>query len=235
MSIASCNPVAPTTVPIKVPTATTAPIQTAAPTIEPVDSTRTLMSNGVERSYLLHITPGLNNGQSIPVLFVFHGSGSVPVEIEASTGFNDIADKTGFLVVYPRAIGQDWNVTCCGIVLAKNMDEEAFIRLILSDLKTIANVDSKRVYATGVSLGATLVYQLGCKMSDVFAGIAPVAGALADSPCQPQEPVSVVHLHGLADDIYPYEGGGAFNIPPIEEIIATWAKLDGCMTKSLNI
>jgi polyhydroxybutyrate depolymerase len=35
-------------------------------------------------------------------------------------------------------------------------------------------------------------------------------------------------VHGLKDDLAPYEGGGDLNIPPVEELIQTWAQLDGC-------
>jgi polyhydroxybutyrate depolymerase len=226
--IAACNQIAATPVPTAAPTATIPPTATAPPTIEPGYFTRKLMANNVERSYLLHIPPGLNSNQPVPILFTFHGAQSVPAEIEVSTGFDDIADKASFLVVYPRSVGLSWNISCCGYAPAKDTDDPAFVRQILSDLETIANVDSKRIYATGFSTGALLVYQLACEMSEVFAGIAPVAGSMAYSPCQPQEPVSLIHLHGLEDDIIPYEGGGDFDTPPVEEVIAAWVKFDGC-------
>ncbi len=89
-------------------------------------------------------------------------------------------------------------------------------------------MDPKRIYATGFSNGGLLVYQLACEMSDVFAGIAPVAGALLYSPCQPKQPVSVLHVHGLADATVPYTGGGILDTPPVEQVIDTWVKLDSC-------
>ena len=35
-------------------------------------------------------------------------------------------------------------------------------------------------------------------------------------------------VHGLKDDLALYGGGGDLNIPPVEELIHTWAQLDGC-------
>jgi polyhydroxybutyrate depolymerase len=92
----------------------------------------------------------------------------------------------------------------------------------------MVNVDAKRIYATGFSNGGGFVYRLACEMSDTFAAVAPVAGAMIDSSCQPQQPVSLITVHGLADLAAPYEGGGEFNIPPVEQVITTWAELDGC-------
>ena len=76
------------------------------------------------------------------------------------------------------------------------------------------------------------VYRLACEMSDTFAAVAPVAGPLFYSPCKPKEPVSVMHVHGLADPAVPYAGGPSgypsMVFPSVAESIAAWVKLDGC-------
>jgi len=197
--------------------------------MEPGDSTRKLTVNGIERSYLLHIPPGVDSLQPVSVVFVFHGQGERPADIQLLTEFNEVADKASFLLIYPEGVGLAWKIgVCCGEAAEKKVDEAAFIRQILSDVGTIASVDPKRIYATGFSNGGLLVYQLACEMSDVFAGIAPVAGALLYSPCQPKQPVSVLHVHGLADATVPYTGGGILDTPPVEQVIDTWVKLDSC-------
>lgn len=227
--LTGCASAAPTIAPTATTAPTAVPMATAAPTIEPTDVERQVMVNDVERSYLLHIPPGLDGSSPVPVVFAFHGSEAEPATMQYLTGFDDIADKAGFLVVYPEGLGLTWNAgTCCGYARDENVDEPAFIRQILSDLETIVNVDAKRIYATGVSNGAGLVYRLACEMPDTFAAIAPVAGTLLYSPCQPQQPVSLIHIHGLADTAAPYTGGGEFDAPPVEEVIETWAQLDGC-------
>ena len=199
------------------------------PTLQPGDSERNVMVNDLERSYLLHIPPGLDSVHPIPVVFAFHGADAEPSEMQLLTGFNDIADEAGFLLVYPRGIGLTWNAgTCCGDAFQNNVDEPAFIREILSDLGTIVSVDNKRIHATGFSNGAALVYRLACEMSDTFAAIAPVAGTLVYNPCQPQQSVSLINVQGLADIFVPYTGGGEFDTPPIEQVIATWATLHDC-------
>ena len=215
------------------PTLTETPtlVPTAAPTIQPGDSERKLTVNGVERSYLLHIPPGLDSLHPAPVVFVFHGLGvgSMATSMPLLTGFSEIADGAGFLVVYPNGIGLSWNAgSCCAYAVESNVDEPAFVRQMISDLETVASIDTKRIYATGLSNGAGLVYRLGCEMSDTFAAIAPVSGALMYSPCQPQQAVSLIHVHGLKDTATPYAGGGRYNIPPVEQMIATWVQLDGC-------
>lgn len=211
------------------PASTAAPAATAAATIPPGDSTRKLTVDGLERSYLVHIPRGLDRSRPVPVLFAFHGADMAPEEMQLVTGFNEIADKDKFIVVYPEGIGQSWNVRlCCGEAADKNVNDPAFIRQIVSDLESFTRLDPKRIYAMGFSNGGAFVYRVACEMSDVFAGIAPVAGGMVFRPCQPKQPISLLIVHGLDDTTLPYTGGGQSNVPPVEQIIDDWMKLDGC-------
>jgi len=220
-------------------TATSTPTQTLtltpspAPTIQPGDSKRTLTVDNLERAYLLHIPPGLDSLQPVPVVFVFHGLSMGAQFMDSVTGFNDISDTNGFLVVYPSSFGIMWNFgNCCGGIYTDNQkDDIDFVRQILIDLGTFASVNPSRIYSTGFSAGAIFTYRLACEMSDTFAAIAPVSGALLDFTCQPQQPVSVLHEHGLMDTEIDYAGGFGFTgsiFPSVEQSVATWAQLDGC-------
>ncbi len=235
----ACGQAVPASTPTPAATATAADTATPAPTLQPGEITRNLTVNGQQRSYLLHIPPGMSGQQPVPVVFVFHGYDPeyffAVIDIQRITGFNDLADKQGFLVVYPYGLSGSWNAgTCCGMAVDDKVDDTAFTRQILADLGTLVKVDPKRVYATGLSSGAMLAYRLACDMSDTFAAIAPVSGALVIDPCQPGQPVSIIHFHGLADKAVPFAGGqgtlstGEYTFPPAEQGIAAWVKLDGC-------
>jgi polyhydroxybutyrate depolymerase len=198
-----------------------------------------LTVNGLERTYLLHIPPGLAAGQPVPLVFVFHGFSENANVIRQASGFNYVADNNRFIVVYPNGSGASgslsWNASgCCGSALTNNIDESAFVRQIISDLGSIAKIDPKRTYASGFSNGALLSYRLACEMSDTFAAVAPVAGVLLFSPCQPTQPVSIIDFHGLTDNTVPFAGGGTVPstggpFPPVEQSILTWVNLDGCL------
>jgi polyhydroxybutyrate depolymerase len=212
------------------------PTATPAATLTPGDSTHTLTVGDLERTYLLHIPSGLDSQTPLPVVFVFHGFSQTGEIIQIMSGFNQTADQNSFVLIYPNGVDQSWNGSgCCGTAVNKDIDDLAFVRQILSDLGTILMVDPKRIYATGFSNGAMFSYRLACEMSDTFAAIAPVSGWLLTDPCQPQQPVSVMHVHGSIDD---YGGSTAPMLvngvsvevifPAVEQGIATWAQLDGC-------
>jgi polyhydroxybutyrate depolymerase len=228
----SCGPQETVPAVIPAPTATAVPTPLPAQTLQPGDSERSLKVGNLDRSYLLHIPPGLDASQPAAVVFAFHGYSGGASDIQ-SFGFNDTADKKGFLVVAPNGTGPmgalSWNAgSCCGVAVSEAVDETALVRQILVDLGSIVQVDPRRIYATGFSNGGFLAYRLACEMSGTFAAVAPVAGSLIYSPCQPQQPVSLLHVHGLADTVVPFSSTGDAMGVSGELSVAAWVKLDGC-------
>ena len=191
--------------------------------------------DGLERSYWLQVPPDLDPAHAVPVVFLFHGYREPAGEFNMSN-FKEMAYISGFLLVTPNGSGPlddiAWDAGgCCGIAAEEGVDEEAFIRGIMADLEQYFILDSKRIYATGYSNGGMLSYRLACEMSEVFAAIAPVSATQFYEPCQPTQPVSILHVHGLADPIVPYEGGGELlpvTFPPVEEGLQFWLDYNGC-------
>ncbi len=208
------------------------------PTRPTADTERTVAVNGLERSYLLHIPPGLSPGAPVPLVLVFHGHRMNADYILAVTGFDTLADAQQFIVAYPNGTGSaellSFNAgLCCGSAEKNNIDEAAFVRGILSDLEGIAAVDPRRIFVTGFSNGAMLAYRLACELSDTIAAVAPVAGNLVYDPCRPPGKVSVLHIQGLSDASAPYaeddlEPDWDPAIRSVQVSVALWASLDGC-------
>ena len=206
-----------------------------------------LAIGGRTRSYVVH-PPPRGNGPW-PLVLSLHGGGGNAHASAEQTGFDDEADRSGFIAVHPEGTGAPrpllhalgkgflltWNAgTCCGFAKEHEVDDVAFIRAVVSDVEQRFPVDEKRIYTAGISNGAMMSYRLACEASDVFAAIGVVAGAQTTSPCRPSRPVSVIHIHGTADENVPVMGGvgrKAFDRapkPPIENAIRFWAAFDGC-------
>ncbi len=216
-----------------------APTAMPGPTAQPGETEHKLTVNGLARSYLLHVQAGIDPLKPVPVVFAFHGFGGNPADEENRSGFDPVADTNHFLVVYPTGSGDDnsWNAgSCCGVhnsAIDNKVDETAFVRQMLADLGASFRIDPKRVYAMGFSNGAALAYRLACEMSDTIAAIAAYSAPMFYDACQPQQPVAVMHVHGLADFIAPFDGGtSSFDstlvFPQVKDSIATWVRLDGC-------
>ncbi|MCP5159635.1 MAG: hypothetical protein H6974_00640 [Gammaproteobacteria bacterium] len=177
-----------------------------------------LQHQGMERSYLLYVPSNYRSGQPTPLVFVFHGGGGNALGIAKTTNMHQLAEQHGFIVVYPNGTGLNghrrltWNAGSSppqGYAENHNVDDIGFVSKILQQLKGAYSIDSKRVYATGLSKGAMFAYRLGCEMSEQFAAIAPVAGSLTYQQCHPSQPVAVLHIHGDRDQNVPLQGGRA--------------------------
>ncbi|AQQ09100.1 esterase, PHB depolymerase family [Sedimentisphaera cyanobacteriorum] len=210
---------------------------------------RTLTVNGRERRYRVYVPASARTTEAIPVVIAFHGGGGNPDSMIRLSGVNAKSDEAGFIVVYPYGSGRNpkRGLTfngggCCGYAKRKNVDDITFVRAILDDLNGVASVDSERIYATGISNGAIMAYYVASELSDRIAAIAPVAGPMMTDKCNPTRPVSVIHFHGTADELAPFNGGrgkGTSNVPAfmrpeffsVEHSINCWVEANGCKRK----
>ena len=212
----------------------------AADPLGPGDPTRSLKVGELDRNYLVHIPSKYDSQKPTPVVLVFHGGGSNAEQMVRFCGMNDKADQAGFIVVYPSGTGRLEKVltfnggNCCGYAMNNNVDDVGFVRAILDDLAKAANIDAKRIYATGMSNGGIISYRLASELSDRIAAIAPVGGPMGTETCSPKRPVSVIHFHGTDDQFAPFKGGtgtrsiSGTNFFSVEHSIKAWVKADGC-------
>jgi polyhydroxybutyrate depolymerase len=158
------------------------------------------------RSVLVHVPRGITGGRHVPLVLALHGAGGSGTKMEHYSGFSHAADLHHFIAAYPNAAGALWNSTDS----QRGADDIAYIGAVITDLQRTQCVDPQRIFASGVSNGGGMVALLACALSSRLAAIAPVAGDYTGQPqCQPAGPVSVLEIHGTADQIAPYFGRGA--------------------------
>jgi polyhydroxybutyrate depolymerase len=193
----------------------------------------------LKRTYLLHIPPSYDAQSLTPLILAFHGRLGTGKDMETLTRLSEVADRHGFIAVYPDGIGRSWNAGHrIGEAQARGIDDVGFIRTLIDALSRTLNIDSKRVYATGMSNGGIFVYRLACELADKIAAVAVVAGAIApdtDRECTPSRPIAVLHIHGSADRFAPWTGGKTKGGGKIESIPATvrgWVNRNKCSTVS---
>jgi polyhydroxybutyrate depolymerase len=196
------------------------------------DITETLDFAGLTRSYILHRPPSVS-GAPLPLVLAFHGGGDTAADMEPLTHFDELADKEGFLVVYPQGLDNRWADARDGATPTKD-DDVAFVRALLDDLKRRVAYDPTRVYATGVSIGGFFVARLGCEAADRIAAFGIVAATLATpeaARCKPARRVSVVTIHGTDDTFVPADGDATSGMLSVADAARTWTQVDGCATQ----
>ena len=126
-----------------------------------------LKMGDVTRSYLVHVPPKHDPTMATPVVLVLHGAGTNGAIMVPFCGLNGKADEAGFVAVYPNGTGLanlmlTWNSGGFrGKMADGKADDVAFLERLLDDLATMVKVDSKRVYATGMSNGGMMCYYVG--------------------------------------------------------------------------
>ncbi|GAB4038241.1 MAG: PHB depolymerase family esterase [Rubrivivax sp.] len=214
---------------------------------QPGTYTQTLQHDGIERKYMVHVPRSYDGKKPVSLLLSFHGGGG-HMEFQADDaryGQISASEREGFVVVFPNGYSRlpggrlaTWNAGgCCGPAKERDIDDVGFARAVVAAVTNQLNIDRQRVFATGFSNGAMLTHRLACEASDVFRGIAPVAGTDNTVRCDPKQPVSVLIIHARNDDHNRFEGGaGAKSVDrgnmaqstSVPETLNRWLGRNGC-------
>ncbi len=205
--------------------------------LAPGESTRTLQVGGVERAYLLHVPQGYTGTSPVPLVLDFHGLGGDGAGQKALSGFAALSDQEQFVIAWPNGIDNAWNIgPCC--TRSRDVDDLGFAKAIVSEVEDLGCIDAKRVYTTGFSMGGGMSHFLACNAADIFAAATPSAfDLLAEEPCQPVRPISVLAFRGTEDPLVMFAGGISNPpngcCPPITFLGAVgsfnrWGSIDSC-------
>lgn len=192
-------------------------------------SDQTLTVGGTEYRYELHIPENFVSGAALVI--DLHGYTESPDRQDRRSEMRAKSDEEGFILVQPDGPGNSWNGgACCGSGASRDRDDVAFIRALIDVVAEYVCIDRRRVYATGMSNGGFLAHRLGCEAADVIAAIAPVAGVMGipQNSCQPSRAVPVMHFHGTADLIVPYNGNGLLRYPSVSTTMSVWRDRNSC-------
>lgn len=201
------------------------------------DSTISLNSGGMKRMFIVHLPPSYSQ-QPLPLVINYHGYDNTAARMESYTNMGAEADKENFIVVFPQGAldtanppKPSWNAGIGAAGPTGAADDVQFTRDMLSYLQKNFCVDTQRIYVTGYSIGASMAYRIACELNNQIAALATVEGAFYHIPpngCQATRPIPVLEIHGLADQLAPYDGA-----PPklsVQTFLNLWFAIDHCNT-----
>jgi polyhydroxybutyrate depolymerase len=197
-----------------------------ADALPPGDHDVSIVHDGMMRTAIVHVPPGLAADAPAPLVFNFHGYTMTAAQQVAFTNMNPLADSEGFYVVYPDGFHTSWNAgACCGDAASQGVNDVGFVRALHAELAARLCLDAKRVYATGMSNGGFISNRLACEAADLFAAIGPVSAVNGMTECEPSRPIPVIAFNGTTDVLVPYDGAWYISVA---ESFAGWAERDGC-------
>jgi len=134
------------------------------------------------RHYVVHLPRGKVGKRPRPLVVVLHGCRQDNRDIEAITGFNELADRHGFLVAYPFVTSYRGmrNRNCWGWWFDREIHagagEVEDLWQIVEDIRRRYAVDETRIHVTGLSSGAGMAVAMMVAHAGKIASGAAVAG-----------------------------------------------------------
>ncbi|MGA2669470.1 MAG: PHB depolymerase family esterase [Ignavibacteria bacterium] len=197
-----------------------------------------ILIDGIERTYLVHAPKSFSGSGKLPLVIALHGGGGKGKGMVKLSGFDDVADANNFFVVYPNGIDKQWND---GRSLAKKthngieVNDVRFLSMLIDTLIRRFNIDSNRIYVTGISNGGIMSFRLACELSGKIAAIAPVAASMTPfqvEHCIPLRIIPVMLIFGNEDPLVPFEGGQIIGkrgeVISVEKCVKYWCIKDSC-------
>lgn len=138
------------------------------------DDTRLGDNNGIAHTWFEYVPSCVKEGAAkpVPLMLFNHGGADTPGNIANTIKMHEIAEREGFLLVYPWASARwGWNQD----MVLEQYDDVAYLSALIAYMKQTYAVDETRVYIGGFSNGSA--------MAQVFAMTNPeiIAGVIADN------------------------------------------------------
>lgn len=183
-----------------------------------------IQHDGATRTYDVLVPLGAAAAVS-PLVVDLHGFTSDSAQQRGISGWNAIGAESDVVVVWPNGLNNSWNGgTCCGQSVTDDVDDVGFIRALVAEIQTQAQIDPGRIYVTGLSNGGAMTQRLACEAADLFAAAAPMAFPTPfddfAAECNASESIPVLSFMGFVDVLVPYSGAAPS--------FAEWRDENGC-------
>lgn len=181
---------------------------------------QTITSGGLQRNYIVHVPPGYDGSEPVPLVFLLHGFALTGRIMLDYTLLGDVADREGFIIVAPNGTGdpQFWNAR----EDASGPDDVLFVDDLIDSLSADLCIHAERVFATGYSNGGGMSIRLACDRPERIRAVGVVASIFIECASD----VPLLAFHGVQDPLVSFDGGEMF--PSIREAAASWAEAMGC-------
>lgn len=184
---------------------------------------RSLVHDGVERSYLLAVPADDDGRTARPLVLNLHGHGGSMTQQETNTRLGELGAARGVVVVTPEALGSPrrWNFDRA----PGQADDYGFLHALLADVTATLCIDPERVALAGHSNGSAFAALLACDPPYEARALAMVSATVPPS-CPDGVAPSVLAIHGTADATVPYDGGA---LGGARLVVDRWAERSGCV------
>ncbi len=200
---------------------------------------------GKDMTYSLFVPSTYDGSKATPLVVLLHGLTSNPDAVMGYQGITDEAEKRGMIVVAPfgyneggwygsRGNSNDFGIKTANMFTKgtpENLGElsELDVLNVLNIIQDEFNIDSKRTYLMGHSMGGAGTLHLGIKYNKKWAAIAEMSPAVFGGPTGPLsnlKNVPIITVQGDKDELVP--------VAMVREMVSQFEKA-GLNTKYIEI
>ncbi len=169
--------------------------------------------DGSERNFYIFTPKDI--GDNPPCVIVLHGGGKPDGDgVAKRIDLNPIAEREGFIAVYPNGIDSQWNDGRGSTFRRKDdntdIDDVGFLSAVMDTLISGWNVDPERIYILGISNGGMMALRLGCEIPDRIAAMAVLIASIPLNiidECDHSSPLPILIMNSTDDPFVPWDGG----------------------------
>lgn len=188
---------------------------------------RSMLWDGIQREYLMHIPTQHAADEPLPVLCFLHGMGGDISRYDSWYDLQAVSDRYGWIIVLPQALpcsieymgypfdlGSTWNAGLeaslgeLHYALNPDIDDAGFLMALFDTIDSQYTVDRDSLFISGISMGGFMTHRMAIEHGDRIAGFCAINGliALPLIDHQPVAPVNMMQIHGTDDETVTYDG-----------------------------
>lgn len=185
----------------------------------------------VEGTYRGVVPPNWDGKRAMPLVLYLHGFREDSATITDNAGLVAAVNEFGALLIVPDGVDKSWSHTGAP---SRKRDDIAFLHAVIVDAEQRWPVDKARIFATGFSIGGSMVWDLACHGATGFTAFLPFSGDFwmpYPEHCE-TGPIDLRHTHAVNDHTFPMSGrplfGGQFHQGDVHQGFAILEATDSC-------
>lgn len=199
-----------------------------------------------ESSWVEYVPPCYDGSQPVPLVISCHGGGQSGWGQAYATGWMNVANREGFIVIFPDAkTNKAWQVAGhrgnFGQEIDPNVRDIQLMIKLIEEMSAKYNIDQGRVFMQGMSMGDLMTMQFARAFGEKLAGAANAAGPTAIQTLFTEDgvkrsytvPVPVFQSRGEHDAMAVNAGydGNATRYDINRANLRFWCEINGCEEK----